>query len=247
MANEMEYIKAELKKRERNVSHVPKATLFRWLDSLVITIESQKESWEDAEMRVSDAIAERNDLQKGNERWKSLRPEVQWFSEQMEATLKRHDHKGGWGPDHCSMNYLLEALKEEVTELSIATGYIGDDARDIIIRKCTNVANYAMMNADRMKQINDAVLYVIQNRANNKYLKHNGAEQSSDDPYDEVENMKDAELFSSFDHACYAAFWFADHNEAWRIIDTATNLTFIHDKGGRFKREVESPECNRHL
>jgi hypothetical protein len=34
------------------------------VESLITTIETQKQAWDDAEMRAADAISERNDLQK---------------------------------------------------------------------------------------------------------------------------------------------------------------------------------------
>lgn len=88
--------------------------------------------------------------------------------------------------------------------------------------------------------MSDNTGYVIQNMESNKYLKHNGADQSSDDQYDEVNKIENAESFPTFEHVCYAAFWYADHSKKWRIIDKATNHTFVHDSGSRFKREVVS-------
>lgn len=79
--------------------------------------------------------------------------------------------------------------------------------------------------------------YVIQNMESKKFLKHNGADQGSDDQYDEVNKIDKAKSFSTFEHVCYAAFWYADSSKNWRIIDKVTKHSFIHDRGRRFKRE----------
>jgi len=44
-----------------------------------------------------------------------LRPEVRWFAEQMEKTLRDNDHKGGW--NEMSHWELVGRLEEEVAEL----------------------------------------------------------------------------------------------------------------------------------
>lgn len=82
-----------------------------------------------------------------------MREQVKWFAEKMEETLKVNDHKGGWGADKCSMNYLHERLQEEVIELDYATGIVGKEARELIIKECADVANFAMMIADRIRNL----------------------------------------------------------------------------------------------
>jgi NTP pyrophosphatase (non-canonical NTP hydrolase) len=77
-----------------------------------------------------------------------IRQELSWFSEQMEMTLKENDHKGGWGSEQCSLDYLIERLKEEVNELIVATDS-GKAGVENVIRECADVANFAMMIADR--------------------------------------------------------------------------------------------------
>ncbi len=43
-----------------------------------------------------------------------IRRELFHFSERVEETLKRNDHKGGW--EECSLDYLYFKLKEEFNE-----------------------------------------------------------------------------------------------------------------------------------
>lgn len=72
----------------------------------------------------------------------TLRPEVQWFAEQMELTLRNNDHKGGW--KECDTYWLLSRLDEEKRELrdSMLIGSTG------VISEATDVANFALMIAD---------------------------------------------------------------------------------------------------
>lgn len=85
-----------------------------------------------------------------------LRHEVQWFAEQMELTLRKNDHKGGWG----SMKnmQLYERLKEESAELEqtlVATDVkrFNQIRFNRVIREATDVANFAMMIADNARRI----------------------------------------------------------------------------------------------
>ena len=94
-------------------------------------------------------------MKNSNKEQITIRPEVLWFAEQMEITLRKNDHKGGWSEDKCSMNYLHERLHEELGELTYATGLSGQGTKEKIIEECTDVANFAMMIADRiLSQIN---------------------------------------------------------------------------------------------
>ncbi len=79
-----------------------------------------------------------------------MRKEVKLFAEQMEIALQRNDHKGGW--DNCSFEYLFTRLIEEVGEISQA-------ARngDPITKECADVANFAMMIADRFGNLKGEV------------------------------------------------------------------------------------------
>ncbi|MNP62673.1 hypothetical protein D3C76_1579730 [compost metagenome] len=72
-----------------------------------------------------------------------LRPAVKWFAEQMELTLRRNDHKGGW--QNCSLHYLHEKLDEEVS------GLYQTQTDKETIKEATDVANIAMMIADNAR------------------------------------------------------------------------------------------------
>ena len=76
-----------------------------------------------------------------------LRPAVRWFAEQMEAALRKNDHKGGW----TSMTYsrLMSRVDDETRELFLALDRMktmnGDED---VIKEAADVANFAMMIAD---------------------------------------------------------------------------------------------------
>lgn len=72
-----------------------------------------------------------------------VRPQVKWFAEKMEETLKANDHKGGW--DNCNTLWLISRLREEVDELE------GSCVNEKVIKEATDVANFAMMIADRLR------------------------------------------------------------------------------------------------
>jgi NTP pyrophosphatase (non-canonical NTP hydrolase) len=69
----------------------------------------------------------------------------------MEAVLKANDHKGGW--DGCDSTYLLKRLKEEVIELEVQINHNTREPIDLtrIIHEAVDVANYAMMIADNLR------------------------------------------------------------------------------------------------
>ena len=70
----------------------------------------------------------------------SARPEVQWFAEQMEAALKRNDHKGGWLL--CDRLWLQRRLLSKFRELC------AEIRPEMVMREAADVANFAMMIAD---------------------------------------------------------------------------------------------------
>ena len=84
----------------------------------------------------------------------NARTEVRWFAEQMEAKLKENDHKGGW--DSCGIFWLRNRLVEEVKELTrvMEAGHNSESGLDLenIIREAADVANFAMMIADKAKK-----------------------------------------------------------------------------------------------
>lgn len=83
-----------------------------------------------------------------------MRESVQWFAEQMETTLKKNDHKGGW--EDCDNDYLIELLFQEVNELYHAIEAPSDNYTQNIINEATDVANFAMMIADRAREMVNA-------------------------------------------------------------------------------------------
>jgi glutathionyl-hydroquinone reductase len=75
---------------------------------------------------------------------KQVRNSVDWFSKQMERKLKKNDHKGGWR--NCELQYLSMRLTQERKELTEA---IASKDFQKIIDECADIANFAMMIADR--------------------------------------------------------------------------------------------------
>lgn len=75
----------------------------------------------------------------------NLRPEVQAFAEAMERRLQANDHKPGW--KHDTVLSLQVRLDEEVAELDEAVH--GTATKERILDEAADVANFAMMIADR--------------------------------------------------------------------------------------------------
>jgi hypothetical protein len=76
---------------------------------------------------------------------------VRWFAQQMEIKLKENDFKDGI--DKVDVEYCLERLQEELEELkmSLAKQRNKATARRRIIRECADVANFAMMLANYVR------------------------------------------------------------------------------------------------
>ena len=81
-----------------------------------------------------------------------VREPVKWFAAQMEQQLLANDDKGGWGVEQCSMNYLLDELDVHTQR------YLGNhgsgNSKEELIQQLADIANYAMMQADRLRQSN---------------------------------------------------------------------------------------------
>jgi hypothetical protein len=74
-----------------------------------------------------------------------IRPELGWFTEQMEMQLLDNDHKGGW-IRRCE-EFLIAELEKNLKRIkSTSTASVEYQ------RKCANIANYAMMLADKDRQ-----------------------------------------------------------------------------------------------
>lgn len=96
-----------------------------------------------------------------------IRKEIKSFSEDMEKKLKDNDHKGHWSKS--SYAYLIQRLREEVDELDeeLSSFVIGQAMpRDLsgsysieqygeVVEECADVANFAMMIADNLKNKRD--------------------------------------------------------------------------------------------
>jgi len=78
----------------------------------------------------------------------TIRPEVQWFAEQMENKLKHHDAKGHW--NDCDIDWLFTRVQDEIIELleAIDLHKQGEGTSEEIIKEAADVANFVMMIAD---------------------------------------------------------------------------------------------------
>lgn len=81
------------------------------------------------------------------------RETVLWFAQKMEERLRKNENKGGWGPDNCSMNYLLEQMDLKCRQVVGSHGS-GLTSKQLIAL-LADVANYAMMQADRLMPIEE--------------------------------------------------------------------------------------------
>lgn len=74
------------------------------------------------------------------------REEVLWFAAEMEKQLKANDHKSGW--ISCSEEFLKSELEKNFIRISqTCTSSVEYQ------RKCVNIANFAMMLADKDRQL----------------------------------------------------------------------------------------------
>ncbi len=80
------------------------------------------------------------------------RSEVQWFAEQMEVKLRANDHKGGWRDE--SLFYFVNRIADEWRELNhtVDLATMHEVSPQDIIAECADIANFAMMLADVVKQ-----------------------------------------------------------------------------------------------
>lgn len=74
------------------------------------------------------------------------RPAVAWFAEQMESKLLANDHKADWHDS--DTEYLMGRLLQEVLELHQA--YLSTCPNEEVVKEAADVANFAMMIADRV-------------------------------------------------------------------------------------------------
>jgi NTP pyrophosphatase (non-canonical NTP hydrolase) len=74
---------------------------------------------------------------------------VKEFALEMEKKLKANEHKPGWSD--CEMTHLFRRLEEELRELIRAIATLEDCNK--VISEAADVANFAMMVADRYKML----------------------------------------------------------------------------------------------
>jgi hypothetical protein len=92
-----------------------------------------------------------------------VRKELRLFAEVMEQKLVANEHKGGWGSKQCFLTELLGRLEDETRELrAFFTKHCdkcgGSSTTEVpdkndymsVIQECADVANFAMMIADRV-------------------------------------------------------------------------------------------------
>ena len=79
-----------------------------------------------------------------------LRPELQWFAEQMELRLRANDYKGGW--EASPLAYLNGRLREEMNELDREVFPLSEADPKRVTHEAADVANFAMMIADRARR-----------------------------------------------------------------------------------------------
>lgn len=100
-------------------------------------------------------------MPKTKESRKKLRPSVQWFAEQMEEKLRKHDDdygKDGWLDPYCSFMQLKRGFNNEIIEFGRSLNqYIFNDStcaklQEDAIKECADVANFAMMIADKIRR-----------------------------------------------------------------------------------------------
>lgn len=87
-----------------------------------------------------------------NDRYKE---DLEWFVKQMVIKLDENNHKGTWKED--SILSLFQNLCDELDELDIEVDSVcglnsNESAYPRIIKECADVANVAMMIAERAKE-----------------------------------------------------------------------------------------------
>lgn len=73
---------------------------------------------------------------------------LEWFVGEMVEKLDENNHKGTW--KDLTFNKLLDLLDDEVSELEDEVSELNPNYENII-KECADVANFAMMVAERAK------------------------------------------------------------------------------------------------
>lgn len=82
-------------------------------------------------------------------------------------------------------------------------------------------------NAALRRQNESSGRFVIQDRKSGLYLKHDGSRQ--DHPYDDVQNVEDAEAWKTLEHAAHALWWYVDMIGDYWIINLDTGERCVKD------------------
>lgn len=83
-----------------------------------------------------------------------VRSEIQWFAQQMERKLRKHDpgvKSGKWRHwSECDVFSLVDGLRSELAEMQEALSLYQRDKTPVseVIDECADVSNFAMMIAD---------------------------------------------------------------------------------------------------
>lgn len=89
------------------------------------------------------------------------RKEIAWFAKEMEAKLRENDHKGKDGWKQWRIDALFPRIGHERDELLLALHPLKLDTMNEtltredaceVIRECADIANFAMMIADNMRE-----------------------------------------------------------------------------------------------
>jgi hypothetical protein len=90
------------------------------------------------------------------------RREVELFSDAMEQSLRANDWKGGW--KDCSTRYLFRRLQQELAELELSLNT--QQHSNLVAGEAVDVANFAMMIADREGNLEQLVALRQEGRNN---------------------------------------------------------------------------------
>lgn len=83
-----------------------------------------------------------------NDNWKQVKETSDWFISCMMGKMAFNTHKGDWL--ETGLSDLRARLTQEMGELSDAIA--GDEKKANIISECSDIANIAMMIADKVRR-----------------------------------------------------------------------------------------------
>ncbi|WP_134705152.1 hypothetical protein [Ammoniphilus sp. YIM 78166] len=81
-----------------------------------------------------------------------MRQVLEWFAEEMEKKLQENDHKAHWS--EADGDYLISRMEQEMDELmkAMIDVQFGNGDPIQVIKEAADVANFAMMIADNMRE-----------------------------------------------------------------------------------------------